>query len=128
MASCMLSAQPFATMEQMPIATNKTLQSIFNYVEQCKQSGQTPSMDMLYTICPDATQQEIQLLTTVDLSPAKAESNKKYFAECAVLLQVEQLNRTKEQLKARYDADPTNTEILQQIYQVSQQINKLKAN
>ena len=127
-ASCMLSAQPFATMEQMPIATNKTLQSIFNYVEQCKQSGQTPSMDMLYTICPDATQQEIQLLTTVDLSPAKAESNKKYFAECAVLLQVEQLNRTKEQLKARYDADPTNTEILQQIYQVSQQINKLKAN
>ena len=79
--------------------------------------------DMLYTVCPDATQEEYDKILDVDFSAKRLDKNSEYFDECVKLITTENLKKQREQLKAQYAKNPENTELLKQIAEISSKIN-----
>ena len=79
---------------------------------------------MLYTVCPNATEEEYAQIINVDFSEQRKEKNRKYFDECKKLIVSEELKRQRETLKRRLANEPQNQqELLLQIAEINRKIN-----
>lgn len=125
-ASAMLNNQSYAKLDEKPLCDTLFLSNIFNYLFTCKLNGQTPSPDMLYTICPDAPQSEYDKIIDVDFGKERSRQNKEYFDECVKIIVVEKLKRQRDKLIAQIKQNPDDMSLLQQLTQINQQINSAK--
>ncbi len=121
-ASCLLHGEEYATLEEMPTALTPFLQDLYDYLFSCKDKGETPQVDMLYTVCPDATQEEYNQIVGVDLSAKRLDKNAQYFAECKKVILVEKLQMQKEKLLVDIKQNPYDTSLLQQLAEISAKI------
>lgn len=123
-AASMLFNQDFATLSEKPYCETAFLAKIFNYIWDCKAEGAPPQADMLYTICPDATQEEYSLIVDNDFSAERHEKNAKYFDECKKIIVVESLKKQQAELSKQYSENPENTELLDKITQLNKKIDE----
>ena len=121
-ASCLLNGQDYASLDEKPRCDTLFLSNLYNYLFECKQKGEKPSVDMLYTVCPNATQDEYDQIIGVDFSPKRYQKNVQYFTECKRVILVEELQKQKNQLLAQIKKDPTNTQLLQKLAEISAKI------
>lgn len=123
-AACLLTNQPFASLQEKPYCEREFLSKLFDYIFRCKNRGETPQADMVYTVCPNATQQEYNGIIGVDFSPSCAEKNEKYFNECKQSIVRENIKRQREILLRQLKSNPENaSELLQQIAALNDKIN-----
>lgn len=121
----LLTNQPYATLSEKPYCETDFLSKLFTYVFDCKNRGQKPQADMLYTVCPNATAEEYSQIVDVDFSDEKQQNNQKYFEECKKLLQVESLKQQQADLTRQYKANPEKTELLTQITEINKKIDAI---
>lgn len=124
-AACLLTNQPYATLEHKPYCETDFLSKLFDYVLECRSNGQKPQSDMLYTICPNASQEEYSQIVDVDFSEERQEKNKKYFEECKGILAVESLKRQQGELTRRFKENPEQLELLSQITEINKKIDDI---
>lgn len=122
-AASLLTSQNYAYLKEKPQCETSFLRNLFDYLWECRKNGDKPSVDMLYTVCPDATQAEYDRIIGVDFSPKRYDKNAEYFAECVKIIVNENLKKQREQLKAQYASDPSNTELLAKIAELNNKIN-----
>lgn len=121
----LLTNQPYAMLSEKPYCETDFLSKLFTYVFDCKNRGQKPQADMLYTVCPNATAEEYSQIVDVDFSDEKQQNNQKYFEECKKLLQVESLKQQQADLTRQYKANPEKTELLTQITEINKKIDAI---
>lgn len=121
-ASCLLHGQDYAVLEEKPRCDTLFLSNLYNYLFDCKLKGESPTVDMLYTVCPNGTPDEYAQIINVDFSPKRYAKNAQYFAECKHVIVVEELQRQKNQILAQMKKDPTNTELLHKLAEISAKI------
>ena len=124
-ASCLLHSQDYASLDEKPRCDTLFLSNLYNYLFDCKQKGEQPTVDMLYTICPNATQDEYDQIIDVDFSPKRYAKNAQYFAECKRVILVEELQKEKNKLLAQMKKDPTNVELLHKLAEISAKITSI---
>ncbi|MBQ4273020.1 MAG: hypothetical protein IJB95_05175, partial [Clostridia bacterium] len=124
-ASCLLHGQDYASLDEKPRCDTLFLSNLYNYLFDCKQKGEQPTVDMLYTICPNATQEEYDQIIDVDFSPKRYSKNAQYFAECKRVILVEELQKEKNKLLAQMKKDPTNVELLHKLAEISAKITSI---
>lgn len=122
-AASLLTNQNYAYLKDKPQCETEFLRNLYDYLWECRKNGDKPSVDMLYTVCPDATQEEYDRIIGADFSPKRYDKNVEYFAECVKIIVNENLKKQREQLKAQYASDPTNTELLAKIAELNNKIN-----
>lgn len=121
-ASCLLHGQDYAVLEEKPRCDTLFLSNLYNYLFDCKLKGESPTVDMLYTVCPNGTPDEYAQIINVDFSPKRYAKNAQYFAECKHVIVVEELQRQKNQILAQMKKDPTNAELLHKLAEISAKI------
>ena len=124
-ASCLLHAQDYASLDQKPTCDTLFLSNLYNYLFDCKQKGETPQVDMLYTVCPNGTKDEYDQIIGIDFSPKRYQKNVQYFSECKRVILVEELQRQKNKLLAQIKKDPTNAELLHKLAEISAKITSI---
>ena len=124
-ASCLLHSQDYATLDEKPRCDTLFLSNLYNYLFECKQKGERPTVDMLYTVCPNGTPDEYAQIINVDFSPKRYQKNVQYFEECKRVILVEELQKQKNQILAQMKKDPTNAELLQKLTEISAKITSI---
>lgn len=124
-AACLLTNQPYATLDEKPYCETDFLSRLFDYVSECLRNGQKPQADMIYTLCPNASQEEYSQIVDVDFSEERQEKNKKYFDECKGILAVESLKRQQSELTRRFKENPEQLELLSQITEINKKIDDI---
>ncbi|MCM1289361.1 MAG: DNA primase [Corallococcus sp.] len=122
-AASLLTGQPYAHCNEKPQCDTAFLADLYDYLWDCGKKGDKPSVDMLYTVCPDASQAEYDRIIGIDFSPARQDKNAEYFKECVKIIVTENLKKQREQLKAQYAKEPDNTELLAKIAELNNKIN-----
>lgn len=125
-AASLLTNQPFAKIAEKPYCESAFLDNLFDYILQCRENGESPMLDMLYSVCPNATSEEYSQIVDVDFSPERQKRNAKYFDECQNSIVMEKLRMQQSVLKERYKSEPENMEIIKQIKEISDRMSKLK--
>lgn len=127
-AACLLSGESYATIADKPLCDTLFLSNLYDYILSCYEQGDKPAMDMLYTVCPNATREEYDSVINVDLSAQSKKLNEQYFNECVQTIENEKLLRKRQELRDKLEnlhADsPEYFEILQQIGELSGKIQK----
>ncbi len=124
-AASLLANQPYATLEQKPYCETDFLSKLFDYVWECRQNGQKPQSDMIYTLCPNASQEEYSQIIDVDFSVERQEKNKKYFEECKKILMVESLKQQQSDITKRFKENPEQLDLLAQITEINKKIDDI---
>ncbi len=122
-ACCVLRGEDYASVEEKPRCDTVFLSDLYDYLLKCREENVSPSVDMLYTICPDATEQEYSQIIDVDLSKSRREKNKQYFKECKLLLKKEELKGKKERLLEEIKQNPDDVSLLEQLAKLSSELN-----
>lgn len=123
-AACMLrNEQPCDKLKDKPLCNTKFLSDIFDYLLACKEKGDKPSADMLYTICPNANEEEYSQIIDLDLSAQRREVNNKYFSECLRLISVEKLKLQRDELMKQIRANPDDASLMDKLMQLNKLIN-----
>lgn len=122
-AASLLTNQNYAYLKEKPQCETEFLRNLYDYLWECRNNGDKPSVDMLYTVCPDATQEEYDRIIGVDFSAKRYEKNAEYFTECVKIIVTENLKKQRDRLKAQYAINPENTELLAQIAELNNKIN-----
>ena len=81
---------------------------------------------MLYTVCPDASDKDYAQIVDVDFNKKRYEKNRAYFTECLRLIKAESLHAQRTKLLAEVKKDPSNMELMQQLAEITSQINNLR--
>ncbi len=123
-AACMLRGEPYAVLDDKPICNTSFLSDLFDYLLDCVSKGAAPVVDMMYTVCPDAREQEYNQILDVDLSESKRDVNERYYRQCKRLLTVEKLKFKRDALLKKIKSNPADASLLDELAQLSQQINK----
>lgn len=121
-ASCVLHGEQYASIDEKPLCNSAFLSDLYDYLLECKTKGEKPSVDMLYTVCPDATEQQYDEIIGVDFSKAKYDVNKRFFEECKRLITVEKLKLRREELMRRIKNEPNNPELIKELTALSKKI------
>ncbi len=124
-ASCLLHGEDYATIEEKPICDTLFLSNLYNYLLECKQKGEKPLVDMLYTICPNATTDEYSQIVNVDLSPKRYDKNVQYFAECKRVITVEKLKKQQAKLLEQVKQHPDDGSLLKQLMEINTKITNI---
>ena len=125
-ASCVLRGEDYAQIDDKPLCNSAFLSNLYDYLMQCKSDGEPPSVDMLYTVCPNAESWQYAEIIDVDLSLARHDKNERYFRECKRLITVEKLNIQKEQLIKKMKDNPEDSSLLDELNKLSKKINEVK--
>ncbi len=129
-AACVLNGLSFADIKHKPQCSNKFLAKVYDYVFDCKDKGTRPTMDMIYSVAPDADKQEYQRITDYVFEPSNAATDKKYFDECCSMLERARLRMQREHLTAQLKdsslSEQQFSEIAHNIEQINKQIEELK--
>lgn len=121
-AACLMRNEPYATIEEKPLCNTAFLSNLFDYILDCKQKGEQPRADMLYTVCPNAQPDEYEQIIGLDLSPKRLEQNEQYFNECKRLITVEKLKRKREILLNQIKNNPNDSSLLVELQKLSAKI------
>ena len=124
-ASCMLHCEDYAVLDDKPRCDTLFLSNLYNYLFDCKLKGEQPSVDMIYTVCPNATQEEYSQIIDVDFSPKRYAKNAQYFAECKRVIVVEELQRQKNIILSQIKKDSSNTELYSKLAEISAKITSI---
>ena len=122
-AASLLTSQPYAKFAEKPQCDTAFLANLYDYLWNCHVKGEKPMPDMLYTVCPHATATEYDKILDVDFSKQRQEKNAEYFEECIKIIRTENLKKQRDKLKEQLKNDPTNTELLAKIQEISNKIN-----
>ena len=125
-AACMLRGESYATLHDKPLCNSAFLSQLYDYLLDCVARQETPTVDMMYTVCPTATQEEYSQIIDVDLSKERRAKNERYFAECKRLVTVEKLKRQRDELTQKIKENPNDTELLKQFSELSKKITDAK--
>ena len=123
-AACILRGESYATIDEKPICNSAFLSDLYDYLLACKQNGEKPTLDMLYTVCPNAQAEQYAEILNWDFSKARFEKNERYFNECKRLVTVEKLKRQREELMAKIRDNPDDSSLLTQLSELSRKINE----
>ncbi|MCH5151453.1 MAG: DNA primase [Clostridiales bacterium] len=126
MAACLLRGESYATIEEKPLCNSAFLSKLFDYVLDCKEKNEKPTVDMLYTLCPNAQQEEYAQIIEPDFSKARQDKNERYYAECKRLVTVEKLKRKREELMAQIKNNPNDSSLLEELTKLSKKITNAK--
>ena len=124
-AASMLTNQEYAYLSEKPYCETAFLSNVFDYIFNCKQRGEQPRMDMIYTVCPDALEEEYAEITDLEFTSERRKNDEKYFQACKKLLEVEKLKQQQEALQRQYAKEPDNKELLIKLAELSGKINRL---
>ena len=125
-AACLLRGESYADIAEKPICNSAFLSDLYDYLLTCKQDGVAPSMDMLYTVCPNAQSEQYAEIVDLDFSKQRQEKNERYFRECKRLITVEKLKRKRDELMAQIKNNPDDSSLLTQLSQLSKKITDIK--
>ncbi len=125
-ASCILHGEDYATISEKPICDTLFLDKLYDYIFDCYQNNKKPTVDMLYTVCPDASDKDYSQIIDEDFSKKRYEKNKAYFVECLKLIKMEALQLQRTKLLAEVKKQPSNLQLMQQLAQITNQINNLR--
>lgn len=125
-AACLLRGESYATLDQKPICNSAFLSALYDYVFDCKSRGETPTVDMLYTVCPNASQAEYDEIINLDLSKGRSDKNEQYFKECKWLITVERLKRQRDELTAQIKKHPEDMTLLEEFTKLTKKMNEVK--
>ena len=125
-AACVLRGESYATVTDKPLCNSAFLSNIYDYILECVAKNEKPTLDMMYTVCPSATQEEYAQIIDVDLSKDRREKNERYFAECKRLVTVEKLKRQKDELSQKIKENPDNADLIKQFLEISKKITQVK--
>lgn len=121
-AACVLRGEEYASIEDKPVCNLAFLSNLYDYLLDCRVKRVKPSVDMLYTVCPDATAEQYAEIVDVDLSADKRAVNEKYFAECKRLIATEKLKLQRDLLMKKIKSNPDDAALLQQLAELSKKI------
>ena len=120
-AACILRGESYASIEDKPLCNSKFLSDLYDYLFDCKAQGVKPSMDMLYTVCPDATHEQYAEIIDIGFDKDK-EINERYFRECRRLVTVEKLKRKRDELMKQIKDNPEDGSLLERLSELSKKI------
>lgn len=127
-AACLLNNESYAVVSEKPVCDTLFLSNLYDYLFKCREQGEKPSGDMLYTVCPDASQEEYDSVLNVDLSAQRKKQNEQYFKECLQIIQNEKLLLRRQELRDKLDTlqgdSPEYFETLNLLAEVSGKIKK----
>ena len=125
-AACILRGENYATITDKPLCNSAFLSNLYDYLLDCIAKRETPSVDMMYTVCPNAKQEEYAQILDVDLSKERRTKNERYFAECRRLVTVEKLKRQRDELTHKIKNNPNDTALLDELAKLSKKITEVK--
>lgn len=125
-AACLLHGESYATIEEKPICNSTFLSDLYDYLLECKVKGEQPSLDMLYTVCPNAQSEQYAEILDIDFSKSRQEKNERYFNECKRLIVVEKLKRKRDELMAQIKNNPDDSSLLVELNELSKKITDIK--
>ena len=125
-AACVLRGESYATISDKPLCNSAFLSNLYDYILDCASKQQSPTVDMMYTVCPSATQEDYAQIIDVDLSKERRAKNERYFAECKRLVTVEKLKRQRDELTQKIKENPADTDLLKQFSELSKKITQVK--
>ena len=125
-AACLLRGESYAEIVEKPICNSAFLSALYDYLLDCNKRGEQPSLDMLYTVCPNASSEQYAEITDLDFSKQRQEKNERYFNECKRLITVEKLKRQREDLMAQIKNNPDDSSLLTQLSELSKKINEIR--
>ncbi len=125
--ACLLNNLEFATISKVPQTDKRFYDVMFNYVLDSKSKGETPSVDMMFTLCPEVDGSLHQAILHPEFTQDSYESDKAYFADCIKFVEETRLKNLRNQLNTQLKtaSDEDATKLLQQIQQVNAELNKL---
>lgn len=134
-AACLLNNESYASVADLtekPVCDTLFLSNLYDYLFKCREQGDKPSADMLYTVCPNASGEEYDGILSVDLSAERKKQNEQYFKGCLRTIALERLELKKKQLTDKlktlqYDS-PEFYETNNELFNVSNKIAETKAN
>lgn len=124
--AALLNGEDYAVLTEKPYCTDRFLSDMFDYVLTCRAQNEKPSLDMMYTVCPFATEQQYAQILNVDFSPSRHDKNELYYGECVKSIKIDELSAKKEALLKQIKQTPENADLLAQLAQISNRINALK--
>ncbi len=124
--SAILHGEDYAIIDKKPFCSEKFLSDLFDYALGEVSVGKTPTVDMIYTICPNATNEQYSKITDLDFSPTRRDKNAVYFEECKKLVKIEMLSYERENLLKQIKQNPSDNSLLLALSKVSSEINSLK--
>ena len=125
--SAVLNGERYASISDKPMCDGDNFLSVmFDYILDSKTKGEQPRLDMVYTLCPDATPEQMKPLLDTDFTKERYERNAKYFDECVRVIKTEKLRVQKERLLNQIKQHPEDTSLLKELASVSNEINSLK--
>ena len=125
-AACLLRGESYAEIDEKPICNSAFLSDLYDYLFTCKERGEKPSLDMLYTVCPDAQSEQYEEIVNLDFSKQRQEKNERYFNECKRLITAEKLKRKREELMAKIKNNPDDSSLLTELSELSKKINNIQ--
>lgn len=127
-AACLLNNESYASISEKPLCDTLFLSNLYDYLFKCFEDGVKPSVDMLYTVCSNASDDEYEGILGVDLSASRKKQNEQYFNECLQLIQNEKLLRKRQELRDKLETlhgdSPEYFETLRLLAEVSSKITK----
>lgn len=122
-----LNCEDYASVCEKPLTNGDIfLETMFNYILQCRSQGEQPRVDMVYTLCPDATPEQLRAVLETDFSKQRHAKNSVYFDECTRAIKTEKLRVKREKLLADIKQNPSDTTLISALAAVSDEINSLK--
>lgn len=125
-ASAVLHGESYAFVDQKPLCNSTFLSDLYDYLLKCTSQGVAPSMDMLYTVCPNGTPEQYAEILDAVFTPKRREINEKYFGECHRLITAELLRLRRDELMKKIKLNPDNSELLNELAELSKQIAELR--
>ena len=125
-AACMLRGESYATLHDKPLCHSAFLSDLYDYLLDCAAKQEQPTVDMMYTVCPAASQQDYAQILDVDLSKERRAKNERYFAECKRLVTVEKLKRQRDELMQKMRENPNDKGLLEEFTKLSKKITEAK--
>ena len=125
-AACILRGESYATIGDKPLCNSAFLSNLYDYLLDCISKREAPTVDMMYTVCPNATQEDYSQILDVDLSKERKAKNERYFAECKRLVTVEKLKRQRDELTQKIKNNPNDTALLEELAKLSKKITEVK--
>ena len=125
--AAVLNGEDYAKIAEKPVVgDDKFLDKMYDYVLTEVSQGRAPRPDMVYTICPDATKQQLQAVVEAEFTKERHAHNAVYFDECLRVIRTEKLRIEREKLLAAIKQNPSDGALLTKLADISSQINALK--
>ena len=125
-AACLLAGESYASISEKPLCNSAFLSNLYDYLLDCMSKQEQPTVDMMYTVCPNASQEDYAKIIDVDFSKNRRANNEQYFAACRRLVIVEKLKRQRDELTKKIKDNPNDTALLDEFSKLSKKITEVK--